>query len=1258
MTAVPVGRRQSESKPPAVTYSAEDRATALKAWRGEHPLGPLEDRRKRYSEFVIRVKGAPPKSRRDAATLHEMAATNDAAGIRAVLLGQASASSGSPGSPGGMVSSPTGGGGNREPRPVDVDERDATGQTALHHAVGFGALEAAAVLLSAGWDPCVEDYKGRLPIDIASEGAYLVRLGKPEESELAELYTSAMTLMLLLFGAQPPAKVAGLGSFFCGKKTGVPTASAICMAWPEGLSDVLVDVKKHWEPKEADLLRHWLRFMEVLPAALQKTKVPAESRGKLRVEAACLLLSLVLGAQLVIEVLPALPGSSEAQDKAADAKTCADVAGIYRYDYTQLNDHLCFKLQDGGPGGDRPSRRAVWQSGRWAIIDAKGNELCVSRDREGPLLGSEWRQISIEAVSEPYRTFSTSSFLPPVHGPGMGRAPFLGLLNPHSGNKMGAPFLDEARNFPSYRPWFFNIVHVATRPAALAAFRRSLEAVKAEALAKGVRPRLISGGGDGTASFAIWVTFKALRAEDEEPAADPAQKQFWRWSDEELRDSFPALVQMPLGTGNDLAGVLGWGRAITPLTDRGHARDWLANAFSLSRIVVPFDVWGLHTLGTSGLKVCNLAGLDKKHSDRPRFQCSGPSVPFLCLLYFSMGYEAFIASQVELNRQDSRLKNFLEYGKAIPATMLGSMRRNIDLSGMRITVPPAPEKGKKDGKDKPQQYFPPEARGSTGSEYATVGCMNINSIGGGLWSATDAAKFGDGLIDLFRQRSYFGNVLRRGRTYDTEKHSLATFHLPAELPGVHMQFDGEARFLFHPEQEAASFDLCRVMQLPAVLGPETLEIPMGDAAGWKIAADRDSPGADAAFIPATDLEECKALCIKHGFGGFCIFKRRAFFREENPDILRTRLTQRLGATFYIRDETAQDVRFAFTSPGEQGSRQFQQTLSDWVQGKFTPQVNATQGQVDDLQHKSDNYSQGICDRAARAYVDFKFSKVQQYGDGAMITTALTPCATCSARAGSWGCQGCRRPFCKNCFTKHRGSAPSVQWGYNDVSNLRKNLQMSAELCLRDAQDQLKKLQGSAASRPIRLLIISRANEEGNQEEETTENAQDAASWLKSYEEGDMQKFAQPRSLVTFHNTFKGRGGSDVGTVFGMGGQGSERIEEEVEEGEDPLSEDAGSLASCERLENFLSEEEGPSEDTSGSRPSKSCLKQTPVDIANARRDSLTKSWQKEGHASWKPLPVELPVEGDPREQDAPGIDDQAELPSGPSFGYIRSGDPD
>lgn len=67
---------------------------------------------------------------------------------------------------------------------------------------------------------------------------------------------------------------------------------------------------------------------------------------------------------------------------------------------------------------------------------------------------------------------------------------------------------------------------------------------------------------------------------------------------------------------------------------------------------------------------------------------------------------------------------------------------------------------------------------------------------------------------------------------------------------------------------------------------------MTSSAGWLVVADMDVPGPDAAFVPATYLDECKALCLRHQFGGFCVFKGRAHFREEGGEKLKAKLTPR------------------------------------------------------------------------------------------------------------------------------------------------------------------------------------------------------------------------------------------------------------------------------------------------------------------------------------------------------------------------------
>jgi hypothetical protein len=143
--------------------------------------------------------------------------------------------------------------------------------------------------------------------------------------------------------------------------------------------------------------------------------------------------------------------------------------------------------------------------------------------------------------------------------------PTLALINGRSGGKVGSHVLAIARGSPVYQDRFFDIVEVAkdtVRGGLLDVFRLELNAAKEEAKAIGTRPRVISGGGDGTGSFTLHMILKALQADnlrDEEEGLRNTGNGFI-WTDEELRASFPAIAQMPLGSANDFANILGWGQ--------------------------------------------------------------------------------------------------------------------------------------------------------------------------------------------------------------------------------------------------------------------------------------------------------------------------------------------------------------------------------------------------------------------------------------------------------------------------------------------------------------------------------------------------------------------------------------------------------------------------------------------------------------------------------------------------------------------------
>lgn len=652
--------------------------------------------------------------------------------------------------------------------------------------------------------------------------------------------------------------------------------------------------------------------------------------------------------------------------------------------------------------------------------------------------------------------------------------PFVGLLNPRSGSRAGARFLAEAAKLPTYRSRLFDIVAVATQPDVMSEFRRQLERVKEEVLrkmerqpGKEYRPRLICGGGDGTASFAIWCIFRALRAEGGGS----------EWSDDELRRFFPAFVQMPLGTGNDLAGALGWGRDINP-ANRPEVQSWFRSAIGHSSPVRAFDVWGIVPRKGQAGKVCALSGLEDGRFQK--FGEAGPSVPFLCLLYFSMGFDAFVAAQVELHRTDSRIENFLEYARAIPASLFGDQRRNVDLTGVSISVP---EGGGA------RRYFPPPGRESSGYEYCSVGAMNINSMSGGIWSAKDAALPDDGRLDLYRQRNYLKNVLRRGNRYKTEKHERAVIAVPGHLPGVHFQFDGEARFLFHPEGKDFEMEVMRVMQIPVVLGPGVpASCRRKTGPSWVELQGQDADLPDAAFIPAVCLQECRDLCARHGLGGFCVRDGRAHFRAGAPSELLGRLVPCEGATFHLRDG-ADAAAFRFVGIGREDVADFRERLEAWASGQLVAEVNASASEIAELQVRSDAHARGVCRRSRRVHHDFG------------VDLCLNQCTSCGGACSNHGCRGCCRRFCGRCFPGHLGTAPNVEWMYGDAGLIsvlaRSNrLRWSSRLCLDDA---ISEMDAMAVARPIRVKLFASGT---GDDERVLESAKGATAWLAELRDRD------------------------------------------------------------------------------------------------------------------------------------------------------------
>jgi len=437
-------------------------------------------------------------------------------------------------------------------------------------------------------------------------------------------------------------------------------------------------------------------------------------------------------------------------------------------------------------------------------------------------VGQQAMQEAAQAVLRPQSALYTvsESCLPDVtpEDPMSDDVPFVGLLNPRSGSKMGDVFLREAQKRTAYTGRLFDIVHVASNHNSKGdEFRAQLDRARDEAKekktgqpGKDFRPRLICGGGDGTASFALTCVFKALMLEGDEFTG-------YRWSTDDLNEFFPALVQLPLGTGNDLAGILGWGRTIDPATNPKGAQCWFKKALSVQSPVHAFDVWGLFPSNDGiSFKACMLNGLDKQGS--PLFKVAGHSVPFLTLLYFSMGRDAFVVAQVEHHRTNFQILNKAQYLVQAIQAVRGPGASNVNLDGVEVL-----------GVEETSQLrlYPP-ARLKAG-EFQTVGFMNINSLSAGRVEARDQANFSDEKIDFYCE-SAFSALTEINKelklAIPTEKHHRSLWRVDGEKqPCTFIQYDGEGRVLFHPDGGVFELHVRQVMQIPVVVDIENVGPP-------------------------------------------------------------------------------------------------------------------------------------------------------------------------------------------------------------------------------------------------------------------------------------------------------------------------------------------------------------------------------------------------------------------------------------------------
>lgn len=462
------------------------------------------------------------------------------------------------------------------------------------------------------------------------------------------------------------------------------------------------------------------------------------------------------------------------------------------------------------------------------------------------LLAQTRASLHVEPTSSmPSNRYGTDARLPPFD---LERhVPVLALINPFSGGMAGSDILSLARKSPYYQSTFFNIIDVVKdqrRGGLLDLFRIELCQARDQAKAMGRRPRIISGGGDGTASFTIFMIFAALRADD--TRADEGLRDSGNgfiWSDEELAQSFPALAQMPLGSANDFGHALGWGdkypgdiESSGCLGSRQSAltalQTWVEAVIDPSTSVANFDVFGfMPAEGASAcdFKLCELTGRRGRDpkvvvDGKPQLLMkeAGTPVPLFCCLYFSAGLAAYMVARFQMNRRKTPLLNKLEYGRQGAGILTESVPAQLGtgLEGVQIRC------GDK-------HYFPPHSEdGSGGEKYREVGFLNINwqagiangsdraPICGRACSTREPAKFNDGKIDMYRLK--LRSVVKNpGFRIQTDKHDdgMTMTFSGGRGKGIFFQWDGEARFAFSPTGEPFQLNVQKILNLPVVLGP-------------------------------------------------------------------------------------------------------------------------------------------------------------------------------------------------------------------------------------------------------------------------------------------------------------------------------------------------------------------------------------------------------------------------------------------------------
>lgn len=459
--------------------------------------------------------------------------------------------------------------------------------------------------------------------------------------------------------------------------------------------------------------------------------------------------------------------------------------------------------------------------------------------------------------------------------------PVLALINPMSGGMAGSDILQVARGTPYYNQRFFDIIAVVKdskrRGGFLDVFRLELCKAKDEAARLGTRPRIISGGGDGTGSFALFIIFSALRADpsrEEDGLADSGNG--FIWTDEEMKTSFPALAQMPLGSANDFGNILGWGQKYPGersgpsylCTSRGQAKvalqQWVSAIKDSKSRLANFDVWGIMPAkGAESVdfKIAELTGprgFSPKKDGNLQLKPAGKPVPFLVCLYFSCGFGAYMTSRFQINRRRTPTKNRMEYVRQAVGIILERTppQLHVRLDNVEIDC---------EGKE----YFPPRReKGNRGKKYREVGFYNINwqahalhgadraSLGSRLCSTRTPVQFGDGELDMFRWK-FFSFIKNPGLRMQTDKKKdLTVNYNGGKGKGIFFQWDGEARFAFSPSGDPFGFEIKKVLNIPVVLGPffnKSLTGHIDDSREARFEIFGETP---------EDLSRCKSRLLK------------------------------------------------------------------------------------------------------------------------------------------------------------------------------------------------------------------------------------------------------------------------------------------------------------------------------------------------------------------------------------------------------------